>query len=69
MGYRRNMVANWQVGDIAYIPKFPLSFYSRIGNTDFWKVGIIIDIQNEWAVLFYDNKIEKVRTDVIKTLT
>ena len=68
MEQRRRMVTSWQIGDIAYIPKFPLSFYSKVGNTDFWRVGIIIDLQGEWAILFYDNEIQKVRLGVIQKL-
>ena len=46
------MITNWKIGDLVYIPKIPLAFYSRIGDSDFWKLGIIIQMKAD-IVTYY----------------
>ena len=68
MGQKRRLAANWKIGDLAYIPKVPLSFYSRIGDTSFWKLGIIIDIIDGWVFLWDQENMQKVHIDVLRRI-
>ena len=44
------------VGDLIWVPKKPLGIYAKVGNMDFWKVGIITSIDKYNSVWFYYNE-------------
>ena len=48
---------NWtpSVGDLIWVPRAPLGIFAKVGNMDFWKLGIITSIGNHDTVWFYYN--------------
>ena len=50
-------MTKWEpsVGDLIWVPRQALGLYSRVGDPDFWKVGIITSIDKYDAVWFYYN--------------
>lgn len=58
---------DWKVGDLIWIPRKPLGLFSKVGDTDFWKLGIITEIDQYQCVwFFYNNHFEKIHVDYIQ---
>jgi len=62
---------NWQpnIGDLIWVPKKPLGIYAKVGNMDFWKIGIITSIDEYNSVWFYYNDhFEKIHVKHIRRM-
>ena len=58
---------NWKIGDLIWVPRPPLGLYSKVGNTDFWKMGIITSVDSHDCVWFYyNNHFEKIHVNHIR---
>lgn len=58
---------DWKVGDLIWIPRKPLGLFSKVGDTDFWKLGIITEIDSHECVwFFYNDHFEKIHVDYIQ---
>lgn len=58
---------DWKVGDLIWVPRTPLSLYAKVGDTDFWKLGIITEIDpNECVWFYYNDHFEKIHVDYIQ---
>ena len=61
------MDTTWKIGDLVWVPKHPLSLYSTVGNTDFWKLGIITSIDSsQFVSFFYNDHFEQVHVNHIR---
>ena len=63
------MMKNWipNIGDLIWVPRTPLSMYAKVGNTDFWKLGIITSIDSHECVWFYySDHFEKIHVNHIR---
>ena len=55
------------IGDLIWVPKAPLGLFAKVGNQNFWKVGIITSIDKHNAVWFYYNEhFEKIHVQHIR---
>jgi hypothetical protein len=45
----------WKIGDLIWVPRTPLGLFSKTGDMDFWKVGIITSLDKYNCVWFYHN--------------
>lgn len=43
------------VGDLVYCPKSPLAFWSRLGDPDFWYIGVVLNTRGEEDFLIYSS--------------
>ena len=57
----------WKIGDLVWVPRNPLGLYAKVGDTDFWKLGIITSMEKYDCVwFFYNNHFEKIHVDHIR---
>jgi hypothetical protein len=57
------------IGDLIWVPKNPLGIYAKVGNMDFWKIGIITSIDEYSSVWFYYNDhFEKIHVKHIRRM-
>ena len=60
---------NWNIGDLIWVPRQALGLYAKVGNPDFWKVGIITSIDKHDCVWFYYNEhLEKIHVNHIRAV-
>ena len=50
----------WEIGDLAFVPKMPLAYYSRLGDSSFWKVGIIINMTDTSVLYYAEDQFEEI---------
>jgi hypothetical protein len=61
------MDTTWEIGDLIWVPRKPMSLWSKVGDPDFWKMGIIISIEEYNCVcFFYNDHFEKIHVDHIR---
>ena len=61
------MDTNWQVGDLIWVPRKPLGVFARVGDPDFWKLGIITSVEDYQCVwFFYNDHFEKIHVNHIR---
>ena len=57
----------WKIGDLIWVPRNPLGLYAKVGDTDFWKLGIITSMEKYDCVwFFYNNHFEKIHVNHIR---
>jgi len=62
------MATNWKVGDLAYVPKIPLAFYSKVGDSNFWRCCIIINLEDEIAGYLVGSQYEEMHIGHLRKL-
>jgi len=59
--------SQWKIGDLIWVPRQALGVFSKVGDTDFWKLGIITSIDLHDCVWFYyNNHFEKIHVNHIR---
>lgn len=57
----------WKIGDLIWVPRIPLALYSKVGDPDFWKLGIITSTDpHECVWFYYNNHFEKIHVEHIR---
>ncbi len=60
-------IPNWTIGDLIWVPRQPLGLFSKVGDPDFWKLGIITSIDTYECVWFYYNeRFERIHVNHIR---
>ena len=63
------MTSTWtpDIGDLVWIPRKPIGIFSKVGDPDFWKIGIITSIDKYDCVWFYYNEhFEKIHVNHLR---
>ena len=63
------MTNTWipDIGDLVWIPRKPIGLWSKIGDPDFWKLGIITSKdEHECVWFFYNDHFEKIHVNHIR---
>jgi len=62
-----HMTTDWKIGDLIWIPRKPIGLFSRVGDPDFWKLGIITSLgEHECVWFYYNDHFEKIHVDYIQ---
>ena len=62
------MDTTWKIGDLIWVPRKPLGMFAKVGDTDFWKIGIITSMDAYDCVwFFHNNHFEKIHVDHIRS--
>ena len=57
----------WKIGDLIWVPRMTLGLYAKVGDPDFWKLGIITSMDIHNCVWFYYNDhFEKIHVEHIR---
>ena len=60
---------DWKIGDLVWIPRAPLGLYAKVGDPDFWKLGIITSKDEYGCVwLYYNDHFEKIHVQHIRSV-
>ncbi len=57
----------WEIGDLIWVPRQPLGLYAKVGDPNFWKLGIITSMDPYDCVwFFYNDHFEKIHVNHIR---
>lgn len=61
------MKETWKIGDLIWVPRQALGLYAKVGDPDFWKLGIITSMEPHDCVwFFYNDHFEKIHVNHIR---